>query len=342
MNKKLNILVIGVSGNVSIGILKALRKSGLNDNITLYGACVKKNAAGFLFSDHALLCPLAFDPLFSDWLSSTVEDHDLDVVFSGVGEVNYVLATLKDKQNKAIYLAPEYENVSTFNDKLKTIHWFKKNNIDHPSTIDLDDAKALKDMGTVVRFPMIVKPKLGKGSKGLGIIADQAAIRPYIDKGGYIAQELIGTPEAEYTCGVYKSKFGYTEVIVMQRELVNGSTAVAEVVQNEIIENYCRKIADAMDTICPFNIQLRLSKDNQPICFEINMRLSGTTSIRHNFGFKDCEAWIRETVLDQNSRGLFNITYGVAVRYEEELYFKKDSLNQLRLNGSVEVKNLVK
>lgn len=340
MNKKLNILVIGVSGNVSIGILKALRKSSLNDNITLYGACLQKNSAGFLFSDHALLCPLAFDPHFSDWLSTTVEDHDLDVVVSGVEEVNYVLATLKDKQNKAIYLAPEYENVSIFNDKLKTFHWFKKNHIECPSTIDLDDSKALKDLGSVVKFPMIVKPKLGKGSKGLSVIADQAAIRPYIDKGGYIAQELVGTSETEYTCGVYKSKFGYTEVIVMKRELVNGSTAVAEVVRNEIIENYCRKTADAMNTTCPFNIQLRLSKDNQPICFEINMRLSGTTAIRHNFGFKDCEAWIRETVLDQNSKGLFNIIDGVAVRYEEEVYFKKDALNQLRLNGSVEVKNL--
>lgn len=342
MNKKLNILVIGVSGNVSIGILKALRKSSLNDNITLYGACLQKNAAGFLFSDHALLCPLAFDPHFSDWLSTTVEDHDLDVVISGVEEVNYILATLKDKQNKAIYLAPEYENVSTFNDKLKTIHWFKKHHIEHPSTIDLDDAKALKNLGTVVRFPMIVKPKLGKGSKGLSVIADPAAIRPYIDKGGYIAQELVGTSETEYTCGVYKSKFGYTEVIVMKRELANGSTAVAEVVRNEAIENYCRKIADAMNTTCPFNIQLRLSKDNQPICFEINMRLSGTTSIRHNFGFKDCEAWIRETVLNQNSKGLFKIIDGIAVRYEEEVYFKKDALNQLRLNGSVEVKNFVK
>ena len=337
MNKKLNILVIGVSGNVSIGILKALRNSDLKD-IILYGACVKKNSAGFAYSDYAMLCPLAFDPEFPNWLATVVKNHDLDVVVSGVEEVNYVLSTIKEKQNKAIYLAPEYENVSIFNDKLKTIHWFKKNKIEHPVTLDLDDAEDLSKMGSVLTFPLIVKPKLGKGSKGLSVITDMAQIQSYVDKGGYIAQELIGTPESEYTCGVYKSKFGYTEVIVMRRELVNGSTATAEVVQNDAIERYCHTIASLMDTTCPFNVQLRLSGDDRPCCFEINMRLSGTTSIRHSFGFKDCEAWLRESVFDQDLRELFKVTPGIAVRYEEEAYFKKDSLDQLRLDGSVDVK----
>ena len=337
MNQKLNILVIGVGGNVSIGILKALRNSSLV-NTNLYGACVNKNSAGFALSDQSLLCPLAFAPEFPNWLSETVKNCNLDIVLSGVEEVNYVLANIKDQQNTARYLAPEYENVCIFNDKLKTINWFKENKIDHPATLDLDSPEELSGIGSIIKFPMIVKLKIGKGSKGLGIITDKSELHHYIEKGGYIAQELVGTPETEYTCGIYKSKFGYTEVIVLRRILTNGSTSQAEVVKNDDIERYCHKIASFLNTTCPFNIQLRLSSKNQPICFEINMRLSGTTYIRHHFGFKDCEAWIKESILDQNSRELFDVLPGVVVRYEEEAYFKQESIDLLCLNKSIDVR----
>lgn len=330
MSRELTILVIGVSGNVSIGILKALRQSELK--ITkLYGACIKKNAAGFHFSDEAFLCPLASDPSFKNWLEALVDRRKIDVVLSGVEEVNAALSAITQKPNAAIYLAPEAENLAIFNDKLKTAHWLKSNGIGYPKTIDLDDREDVRQLSSALAFPLIVKPKRGKGSANISIINHADELIPYLQKGGFIAQELIGSSDQEYTCGVYKSSFGYTEVIVMRRELVNGSTAVAEVVQHDAIANYCRAIANALNTTCPFNVQLRLSADNHPICFEINMRLSGTTAMRHHFGFKDCEAWITEAVLNQNARELFNVVPKVAIRYEEEVYFEREYLDQLRL-----------
>ena len=59
---KLRILVMGVGGNVSIGILRAIK----NSNIDAYvlGACVQKYAAGFSFCDTSLICPNANDKKF--------------------------------------------------------------------------------------------------------------------------------------------------------------------------------------------------------------------------------------------------------------------------------------
>ena len=53
---------MGVGGNVSIGILRAIK----NSNIDAYvlGACVQKYAAGFSFCDTSLICPNANDKKF--------------------------------------------------------------------------------------------------------------------------------------------------------------------------------------------------------------------------------------------------------------------------------------
>ena len=140
-----------------------------------------------------------------------------------------------------------------------------------------------------------------------------------------MAQELIGDTETEYTCGVYKSKFDYTKIIVMRRRLRNGSTIMAEVIDNNIIYNYCKKIADACKTTVPFNIQLRLcTKTLKPYCFEVNMRLSGTTAIRHGFGFKDCQVWIKESTQGVSFHDDFNVIPAVAIRYETEIFLEND------------------
>ena len=336
MNQTLRVLVAGVSGNVSIGILKVLKKAFFK-NIRTYGACLYKNSAGFGLSDEALLCPLAFSSEFPEWLSRIENNYNIDLVISGVEEVNYVLAKIKNQQTKALYLVPEFENIKIFNDKLETAAWFNKFKIEHPVTIDLDNKEDFARFSSRIKVPAIVKPKLGKGSTELKIIKNEKELLPFVEVGGYIVQELIGDPQNEYTCGVYKSKFGYTQVIVMRRILNNGSTVLAEVVEDKKITDYCYKIANALDTTSPFNVQLRISDNGKPLCFEINMRLSGTTPIRHHFGFKDCEAWIREQLFNQDSRELFNIVPGIAIRYEEEVYFKSLALDLLNEKKSIDI-----
>lgn len=338
MENKLNILVVGVGGNVSIGILKALRKSSIK-NIHIFGACIQKNSAGFAFSDEALICPNAASEEFMGWLRYVEDRYEIDLVISGVDEVNEALSNRKSNSRKAIYLTPEAHNIEIFKDKLKTVNWLQANGIDYPITIDLDSISAIESVETALALPLIVKPRLGKGSNGIAIIRDINDLAPYAHKGGYIAQQLIGNSQSEYTCGVYKSRFGYTEVIVMRRNLKIGSTSVAEVVFDTEIEDYCRKIASCCNTQSPFNVQLRVCEvTNRPYCFEINMRLSGTTAIRHEFGFKDCEAWISEEHFKRSAKHLFDLVGGIAIRYEEEVYFKPGSLHRIDMNLAMDVK----
>lgn len=330
MDEKIKALVIGVGGNVSIAIVKALRDSGIT--IHIFGACVQRYAAGFALCDESLICPDASHENFLPWLNKAIKKYNINLVLSGVEEVNYVLATVGTVTDECQILVPEKNNIDIFSDKLKTVNWLASNNINHPKTLDLGEGYSFSEVKSTLSTPFIVKPKIGKGSADILIIENERHYLTIEDLKFYIAQELIGDENTEYTCGVYKSKFGYTEILVMRRLLRNGSTVMAEVVENKEIVDYCTKIADACTTTSPFNIQLRLcSKTEKPFCFEVNMRLSGTTSIRHGFGFKDCQVWVKESVQNKNYRSDFNVKPAVAMRYESEVFLDKATVYSLNL-----------
>ena len=339
MNKKYRILVIGISGNVSLSIVKVLKNIQFCE-LEIFGASIYRDIAGFSFVDFALICPTVYDKNFHGWLIGVIDKYGIDLVISGVEEVIRALVDFKNQPKDCIYLVPESKNIAIFNDKLRTMNWLEENSIDSPRTIDLDRENSFDLLRDTLGFPLLVKPKIGKGSQNCKILIAKDELIPYIDTGGYIAQEYIGSEQNEFTCGVYKSKFGYTKVIVMRRLLKGGSTVYAEVSKNKIIEDYCHRIAVKIDTNCPFNIQLRLSSSGKPYCFEINMRLSGTTAIRHHFGFRDLEAWLKESLLNLDSRNLFKINQGVAIRYEDEVYFDKNFLDSICSNSAIPVEGL--
>lgn len=334
MNRQVKVLVLGVGGNVSIGILRAIMSSNINAYII--GACVQKYAAGFALCHEARLCPYANQEEFMPWVEEIVSENRIDIVLSGVEEINQVLSSSVMLNNNCNVLVSEKKYLDVFSDKLETVKWLASNDIDHPKTLDLSDNHHFSTIKEALTVPFIIKPKIGKGSECISIIENAAQYSNIEKIDRYVAQELIGDADNEYTCAVYKSKFNYTEIIVMRRRLRNGSTIVAEVVEDVEIYNYCKQIAAACETTSSFNIQLRLCKiTKKPICFEINMRLSGTTAIRHGFGFRDCQVWIKESVEDKNYRSDFNIRPAIAIRYESEFFLDKEMLHSLNLTDHV-------
>ncbi|MDC1319409.1 ATP-grasp domain-containing protein [Litorivicinus sp.] len=320
----MKILILGVGGNVSIGIVRAIRQSALDAYII--GACVSKNAPGFAFCDAIAQSPYADSDQFFPWLENMIEKNNIEVVLSGVEEINAVLARNKNHNSECKYLVPELENQNIFKNKLRTVEWLAKHSIDHPKTLDLQKGLNFQQIVNLLKSPFIVKPKEGKGSQGISVIDTEREYEKINCKEDYVAQELIGDADSEYTCGVYKSKFGYTEILIMRRQLSKGSTNMAQVVSDHNIFSYVKRVADCLDTTSPFNVQLRLCKfSKRPVCFEINMRLSGTTPMRHKFGFKDCQVWIKESILNKNYQSDFTVQPGTLVRYESEAFLPPET-----------------
>ena len=71
-------LILGVSGNVSTGIVRSIRQSDIAAYIV--GACVSNNAPGFAFCDAIAQSPYADSNQFLSWLQNIIEINDIDTV----------------------------------------------------------------------------------------------------------------------------------------------------------------------------------------------------------------------------------------------------------------------
>ena len=323
--KTINVLVLGIGGNTSFGIIKALKKSNLP--LRLFGACIDDGNVGHLIVDDFYISPYANSPSFIGWLINLCQDKEIDIVFTGVEEILMTIAInnlLIQKLKKTVFMVSNIEFLEIAQDKFKTVEWLKNNGFSFPHYCKTNSIDELDLFLLNYSPPYIIKPIRGKSSKGIEIIHDHDGLKSYIGKGNYVLQQYIGSDEEEYTVGCYVGRNGFVfEPIIMRRKLNNGNTVFAEIVFNQQIKTYCMNICKKFGSTGPLNIQLRLDNDKNPVCFEINLRYSGTTPIRAEFGFNDVVAAIKENVLSMTIADEFNITSGYSIRYSSELYVKR-------------------
>ncbi len=320
----INILVLGVGGNVSQGIVKALRES--NIPMTIHGACISEYSCGLYMCDEAVICPFANDDSFVDWVIGYCNQHDIDMIFTGVEENVIKLAEYEEyikSKTKAIFISSSYSQLLVGQDKYLTCKFLKESGCNYPKYhlwTNVDEAvKFAQNVG----YPLIAKPRHGKSAKGIHVLKNEQDLRHVGNLDKYVLEEFIGDDDSEYTIGCYVDKNGNLQkVFPMKRRLRKGTIVWAKTIANSAIEEECEKICRAFKPKGPFNIQLRMSKDGRPVCFELNVRFSGTTAIRSHFGFQDVKAMLYEYLLDKEIDSCFNIKEGEVYRFDEELYLQ--------------------
>lgn len=333
--RKLTILLLGVGGNVSQGILKAIRGYDFakeNVEIHVIGACISPESVGLYMCDQACISPYANDPGFLDWVITLCNKQKVDLILTGVEEniiaLQRGIRELKTR-TKAIFVASPLEMLEIGQNKYLTCEWLKDNGCRYPQFCRLDDWDAVKELVQRVGFPLVAKPCHGKGSGGVHFLTDMDALKALGTSEDYVLQECVGTAADEYTVGCYCDKNGQlVESIVMHRRLGHGSTMAAEVVEDAEIRKEAEKICKAFHPGGPLNIQMRKDKDGRAVCFELNVRFSGTTPIRAHFGYQDVAALIKEYCLDEDIKECFRVQKGVVYRYTNEFYMQKNPEKQ--------------
>ena len=333
--RKLTILLLGVGGNVSQGILKAIRGYDFakkNVEIHVIGACISPESVGLYMCDQACISPYANDPGFLDWVITLCNKQKVDLILTGVEEniiaLQRGIRELKTR-TKAIFVASPLEMLEIGQNKYLTCEWLKDNGCRYPQFCRLDDWDAVKELVQRVGFPLVAKPCHGKGSGGVHFLTDMDALKALGTSEDYVLQECVGTAADEYTVGCYCDKNGQlVESIVMHRRLGHGSTMAAEVVEDAEIRTEAEKICKAFHPGGPLNIQMRKDKDGRAVCFELNVRFSGTTPIRAHFGYQDVAALIKEYCLDEDIKECFRVQKGVVYRYTNEFYMQKNPEKQ--------------
>jgi carbamoyl-phosphate synthase large subunit len=334
--KKINILILGAGGNVGQGIITALRISKIPCRII--GACTSVNSVGLFMCDSAIISPYANENKFIDWVLDLCNKEEVSIIFSGVEEIIYEIEKNRayfNSRTSAIFITSDFDKLEIGRDKYRTANWLRDNGLNYPKSALFSNMAEVRELVSLCGFPLIAKPNLGKGSLGL-IILDSEEDFKKIPNNEYCIQEFLGSDNEEFTVACYMDKlFVQQDCIIFKRKLKHGTTFLAEIVENKVIKDKCMEICDIFKPIGPLNIQLRLN-NSKPVCFELNVRFSGTTPIRARYGYNDIEAMIREYIFDENvSSFLKPQKKGLVLRYYNEIYIDGSMYNELENNGFV-------
>lgn len=287
MNKK-KVLVTGIGGNVGQGILRNLQN--LNYDLYLIGTNTELVSGGNHLCDRVYKVPFSKSSDYIPKILSISKREEIDLIIPSTDYEVYYLALASDKL--PTIAGSDIKTAKTFLNKYETWQAFNKLSIPFTQTI-------LPSLYNNDFDEIIVKPCEGRGSRDIHINPDN----PEAFSDEYIIQKLIkGT---EITTAFYVTKKGnLLGHITFKRTLLSGATDKCAVTfdYDKQIEKIIEKIMKNFNIKGSSNIQSIVDKKSNIIPFEINCRISGTNSIRGQFGFEDVRYTIEEYLFNKTPR----------------------------------------
>jgi carbamoyl-phosphate synthase large subunit len=293
----MKVLVTGAGALLGQGIIRSLHASALQPTIVTVDP--SPLSAGLYWADAAYLIPMANDPAYLDRIRDILLKEKPDVVLIGTDVELLIFAAhrqqLEQEFNTRI-LVSDQRVVSIADDKWLTYQFLKDNDFDHPeSCLPGDEEQLIEAVG----FPLIVKPRVGARSVGVGIAHNRDDLRRMTAaQPNVIIQELVGTSDTEYTAGALYFDGMCNASIVMRRDLRDGNTYRAYVEPYPDLNEVIRRLTEKLQPYGPVNFQFRSDKGRVKV-FEINGRFSGTTPLRASAGFNEVDMSLRHLLLGE-------------------------------------------
>ncbi|SDM89148.1 carbamoyl-phosphate synthase large subunit [Daejeonella rubra] len=317
----MNILVTAVGSELSFSVIKALKL--VKFPFKLYGSDIHKEVVGKYWCDKFYQVPLAAnEAAYINRLKEIVQSEGITAIIpTNDIEILTLSRYTEDFLNtcNCLIIANAAKEVERFNDKWLSYKWFHEHGIPCPLTYQLTDLMDPEGHLPDLSFPMILKPRIGGGSRSIFRINSAEDLLKYSQiMPDHLLQEYLYPDNEEYTAGVYRTKIDEVFVIILKRTLKFGMTNTAETVFDSDLENFVKLSILKTNLSGSVNVQFRLT-DQGPMVLEINPRFSGTTGIRANFGFNDVEMSINELILN-HKLAQPDIKKGFVLRYFEEQY----------------------
>jgi carbamoyl-phosphate synthase large subunit len=320
------LFITGGGGSGTVAVIHSLKALGYE--IATADATV--HSAGFEFAHRGYVIPFGVDPAFEPAMRTILREEKPDFLLSGVDEELPILHRLLAREFPTIkMLAPSLEFCESMLDKWQMFERLSAKNISVArSWLASDPAGAT--------YPAVVKPRHGRGSRGVAYLENAGELDKYLgaaakDADQYVVQERIrGT---EYTNSAVVG-LDNTMLAVVPKEVVSkkGITQVGVSRKNDAIDALCRAVQRELNPCGPFNVQCVLRDDGVPVVFEINPRYSTTVALTLAAGVNEVDEVVRQ------SRGeppvcLEFVPDLMMVRYPTQIYVKESEWKPRDLRG---------
>jgi carbamoyl-phosphate synthase large subunit len=263
------VLVPGASGPAGINTIKSLKMANFGGKIVATDS--SSLSAGFFLTEINEVMPGYDDKDFVGKLFEIVEKYNVELLMPSSGFDIYPYSESRKKLAKvgAEAVVSDREVLEVCRDKMLT---YQKLSGRFEIPFTTTDPKKVKG------FPVIAKPRFGKGSRGIIKIEDESDLQ-YINskQDNMIFQEFL--PGTEYTIDVLsdlnkKSLFAVPRIRIETR---GGISIKGRIQLDHDLQENCMKIAEVIGIRGPCCIQMKESSEGILKLEEINPRLGGGT-----------------------------------------------------------------
>lgn len=231
-------------------------------------------------SHHWHHIPLASSPNFIAKLMQLCCKLEIDLIIPGVDEELLQISRHRNEIGCDVLL-PSEAFVRTHLDKYSSMRSMQNNNLPVAATV-------LPAGEHGISYPCIIKPRKGRGSRGVAIVNSAEEMNAHIllskmQAHEFIMQELL--VGKEYTVMVLSNKDANLRAVVPVRvDVKKGITVRAEIEDCKPIIDYCVKLHACYAESGYYNVQLIITDYGEIKTFEVNPRISTTACLGYAAG----------------------------------------------------------
>ena len=334
--KKLNILLTSVRNHAFMiqYFRDALEKRG-----KVFAGNSKMTAA-MLQADTYTITPLIYSDSYSDFLLNYCLENQITAILTWYDIDLLVLAKNKErfKEHGITVVVSDEPILQIYSDKWKTCQFLSSIGLKQPkSYINLDLLKQDIRMGKIT-FPIFIKPRWGVGSYGIYQANTLEELDVLYQKSHRDIFNSIFKYESaaeENTCVIMQEKVegvehgldvlndlngNYVTTIAKHKfAMREGSTDMAQIVDNKLFENTAKLISSNLKHIGNLDIDCFLTTSGEVIIVDTNCRFGGHYTFSHLAG-ADFPKQIVEWLMG-NPTSKDNITVNVGIKGVKELEF---------------------
>jgi carbamoyl-phosphate synthase large subunit len=228
-------------------------------------------SAGFFMADINEIIPQADEHSFLDRLFQIVKMYQVEVLMPSSGSDIYPYSENRKQlaEMGAEAIVSDRDKLEICRDKMLTFQTLSNKFVLPFTTVESDK---------IDTFPVLAKPRFGKGSRGIVKIDDESDLRYIISKrDDLVFQEYL--PGTEYTVDVLSDLDGKPIIAVprIRMQTKAGISTKGRVLRDPALEMDCMQIAELVGIRGPCCMQMKESAEGRLKLIEINPRMGGGT-----------------------------------------------------------------
>ncbi|PLS17550.1 hypothetical protein CVD28_11155 [Bacillus sp. M6-12] len=320
---KLNVLITGSGSLYGSAIIQSLLKSTLS--LHLVAIDIHAHTLGLHLAHRGYLVPpVKEEQSYLKRLFQIIHKENIHAIFIASSQELPFYSQYKsaiESETGAKVFTHTAEVYSICSDKWKTVNFLKERYFQYPKTIRYpEDKDQIESFLNNVGFPVILKPRRGKGSEDVHVAPDLSNLHQLLPgKNDMIIQQYLPDDQNEFTVGICCGTNGeILSAIALNRRLQDGITIAAKSDYYPEITELCKQVAKSLHLTGPCNFQLRLLK-GKPVIFEINPRFSSTTGMRTLLGINEPEILLKADLLGEKIPNLKILKSYVIRQYADYL-----------------------